>query len=155
MRTAACDQSYSRPSLSRTTGTVSADFLNIIKHFMRWVHYTEHSSKHCLSCVNCVKLCAQTHEQTLMPASVWASISVGIRAVFLCACVCLFDMPQSDRIKHKETHNGTFNLQNYVTVRVCMWLRVRMNPPVIVVNGWQGGHYTVENICVAALLFFF
>lgn len=55
--------------------------------------------------------------------------------MFLYACVCFFDMLQSDRIKHKETDTGTFNLQNDVTVSVYVRLCVCMNPPVIVVNG--------------------
>lgn len=57
------------------------------------------------------ELCVQTCERM---------VSVGKTDVSLYACVRLFDMLQSDRMKHEETDNGTVNLQNYATVSVCL-----------------------------------
>lgn len=141
-RAAACDQSYLLPSLSCTTGTVSADFLHIIKHVMQWVHYSEHSSKHSPSCVNCV----------CKPASEWF-----LWAKPTCRCTHAFAYLTCCNQTEWNTRRQIMGQSIYRIMRlwVCVWLSACMNPPVIVANGLQGGHYTVENICVATVFFFF
>lgn len=123
----------------------------IIKHFMQWVHSSEDSSKHCLSL--CELVCADLRTNWL-PSTVRASLYVGTRT---CFCGHVFAYLTRCNQTELNTRRQIMGHLIYRVMRlwVCVCSSVCTNPPVIVANGWRGGHYTVENICVASAFFYF